>query len=276
MGVYLIIIALKDTLWQGVYYKHHFSWRESDLCKTAGVIATVANEVSVLSLLIITLDRMICITFPFRFQKLSLKKAISIMAIVWSIGLIIALAPLFNDSYFFDEDGKVDLFGQTPLCLAFMLSSERSAGWEYSVFVFVALNGFSFFSIAIAYAMMYRSITKSGNAVRSTRMKQDSTIAKRMMFIILADFLCWFPMIVLSIMALTESLYDPSQKVYAWTAVFVLPINSSINPYLYTFSTRFVRQKILGAENVGNTGQQRNVASQRGELIMHYRYMSSA
>lgn len=75
-------------------------------------------------------------------------------------------------------------------------------------------------------------------------MNQDSTLAKRMMFIILTDFFCWFPVIIISILALTGNLYDPSKQVYAWIAVFVLPINSSINPLLYTFSTPYVRKKI--------------------------------
>lgn len=262
MGVYLLLIAYEDKSWEGEYYKHDFSWRESDMCIITGVIATLSNEVSVLTLFVITLDRLICIAFSFRFQRLSMTKVVYIMAIVWAIGITIALAPLFNDAYFYDEDSKVNLFGQTAVCLPFMLSRERSAGWEYSVFVFVALNGFLFFCIAIAYAVVYRTATKTGNAVRSTRIKQDSTIAKRMMFIILADFFCWFPVIILSIMALTGSLYDPSQEVYAWTAVFVLPINSSVNPYLYTFSTRFVQQKIFGAEN---RHQQPNEAAKSGE-----------
>lgn len=75
-------------------------------------------------------------------------------------------------------------------------------------------------------------------------MKQDSTLAKRMMFIILTDFFCWFPVIIISILALTGNIHDPSNQVFAWIAVFVLPINSSINPLLYTFSTPYVRKKI--------------------------------
>ena len=84
--------------------------------------------------------------------------------------------------------------------------------------------------------------------VRSTRMNQDSTLAKRMMFIILTDFACWFPVIIISILALTGNLHDPTKQVYAWIAVFVLPINSSINPLLYTFSTSYVRKTIPNAE----------------------------
>ncbi len=86
--------------------------------------------------------------------------------------------------------------------------------------------------------------------MRSTRMNQDSTLAKRMMFIILTDFACWFPVIIISILALTGNLYDPTKQVSAWIAVFVLPINSSINQSLYTFSTPFVRKKVATAKKV--------------------------
>jgi hypothetical protein len=89
-------------------------------------------------------------------------------------------------------------------------------------------------------------------------MNQDSTLAKRMMFIILTDFACWFPVIIISILALTGNLYDPTKQVYAWIAVFVLPINSSINPLLYTFSTPFVRGKIPTARQVLSRMRKRN------------------
>ena len=98
-------------------------------------------------------------------------------------------------------------------------------------------------------------------------MNQDSTLAKRMMFIILTDFACWFPVIVISILALTGNLYDPSKQVYAWIAVFVLPINSSINPLLYTFSTPYVRKTIPNAKRVLSRRKRRN-GGKGIELIM--------
>jgi hypothetical protein len=166
------------------------------------------------------------------------------MGVVWILGLFISLIPLFNDSYFYDYDNNVHFFGKSAVCLPFQLSADYLPGWEYSVFVFLVLNGASFLFILLAYVVMYRTIVKASSAVRSTRANQDSTIAKRMMFIMLTDFFCWFPVIIISILALTGNLYDPSKQVYAWIAVFVLPINSSINPLLYTFSTPYVREKL--------------------------------
>jgi len=51
------------------------------------------------------------------------------------------------------------------------------------------------------------------------------------------------PVIVLSILALVGKFYDPEGLVYVWFAVFVLPVNSSVNPVLYTFSTPKVQAK---------------------------------
>ena len=36
-----------------------------------------------------------------------------------------------------------------------------------------------------------------------------------------------------------------SGDIYAWTAVFVLPVNSALNPFLYTL-TAFLKKEVLG------------------------------
>ena len=241
MGVYMLIIAYKDRIWDGVYFKHDIAWRASDLCIFSGVISTISSEVSVLTLSLITFDRVICIVFPFKFRRMSMKRAAYLTAFIWFLGIALAVIPLTNDSYFHDFRRRTHFYGRSPVCLPFELSSEKSPGWEYSAFVFIGLNGTSFIFIVLAYVVMYRTITKAGQAVRSTRSNQDSTLAKRMLFIILTDFFCWFPVIIISILALANSLHDPRKQVYAWIAVFVLPINSSINPLLYTFSTPLSR-----------------------------------
>ena len=241
MGVYMLLIAYKDRLWDGVYFKHDVSWRASDLCIFAGVISTISSEVSVFTLSLITFDRFVCIVFPFKFRRMSMKRAVYLTTLVWILGIALAIIPIMNDAYFYDYQHRTHFYGRSPVCLPFELSSEKSPGWEYSAFVFLGVNGTSFILIVIAYLVMYRTITKAGNAVRSTRANQDSTLAKRMLFIILTDFFCWFPVIIISVLALANSLHDPRKQVYAWIAVFVLPINSSINPLLYTFSTPLVR-----------------------------------
>ena len=51
-------------------------------------------------------------------------------------------------------------------------------------------------------------------------------------------------MIILSILALVGKFNDPDGTAYIWFAAFVLPVNSSVNPVLYTFSTPKVRVQV--------------------------------
>ncbi len=51
--------------------------------------------------------------------------------------------------------------------------------------------------------------------------------------IVLTDFCCWCPIILLGILVQLKILVLPS-SVFAWCVTVILPINSAINPYLYT------------------------------------------
>ncbi|CAG5116729.1 unnamed protein product, partial [Candidula unifasciata] len=60
-------------------------------------------------------------------------------------------------------------------------------------------------------------------------------MARRMTLIVLTDFCCWVPIIILGFVSLAGARTDI--QVYAWIAVFVLPLNSATNPVIYTLST---------------------------------------
>ncbi|XP_072019165.1 relaxin receptor 2-like [Amphiura filiformis] len=106
--------------------------------------------------------------------------------------------------------------------------------------VFIGLNLLSFTLIAICYIIIYLSVRISSKNVTATYNKkrlEQIEMALRMSFLVGTDFICWMPIIIMGILSLTNTLTIPS-IVYVWTAVFVLPINSSLNPYLYTILTR--------------------------------------
>ncbi|PFX12965.1 G-protein coupled receptor GRL101 [Stylophora pistillata] len=60
----------------------------------------------------------------------------------------------------------------------------------------------------------------------------------------MTDFCCWMPIIIISILSLTGNFYDPHKIAFVWIAVFVLPLNSSLNPILYTFSTERTKRSL--------------------------------
>lgn len=56
MGFYLLIIASVDTHYRGVYSVHDEEWRSSKLCSLAGFLSTLSSELSVFTLILITLE----------------------------------------------------------------------------------------------------------------------------------------------------------------------------------------------------------------------------
>ncbi|XP_069982031.1 G-protein coupled receptor GRL101-like [Penaeus vannamei] len=50
MGVYLLIVAVVDLQYRGVYVAYEHSWRTSFLCQLAGFISTFSSELSVFTL----------------------------------------------------------------------------------------------------------------------------------------------------------------------------------------------------------------------------------
>lgn len=229
MGVYLLIIAVVDSYYRGVYIVYDRTWRNSDLCRFSGFISTFSSELSVFTLTVITLDRLICIVFPLRLKRLGLKQATVVMLSVWLMVFVLSVMPLLGLDYF------SEFYGRSGVCLALHVTPARPAGWEYSVGVFLVLNFFSFIVIFFSYLWMFVIAKRTRSAVRTNESKNDTAMARRMTLIVMTDFLCWVPIILLGFVSLGGA--RSSNTVYAWIAVFVLPLNSAINPVLYTIST---------------------------------------
>ena len=244
MGIYLLIIAIKDAQWQGEYFKHDIEWRAGYLCQVAGALSMFSSEVSVLMLTLITADRLICIVFPFSSMRLSWKKAYVLCSSIWVFGAAISFVPISGINFFKDETTQAGFYGRSAVCLSLQLSEDRPAGWEYSVSFFLSLNLLAFLFILVAYIIIFWTVKKSSGRIRSTKVNQDAAMARKLVFIIMTDFCCWMPVIIIGILSLTGHFYDPERKAYVIMAIFVLPVNSSINPILYTFSNVNIREKL--------------------------------
>ena len=244
MGIYLLIIAIKDAQWLGEYFKHDIQWRAGYLCQVAGALSMFSSEVSVLMLTLITADRLICIVFPFSSMRLSWKKAYVLCSSIWVFGAAISFVPMSGINFFKDETTQAGFYGRSAVCLSLQLSEDRPAGWEYSVSFFLSLNLLAFLFILVAYIIIFWTVKKSSGRIRSTKVNQDTAMARKLMFIVMTDFCCWMPVIIIGILSLTGNFYDPEKKAYVIMAIFVLPVNSSINPILYTFSNANIRNSV--------------------------------
>ena len=132
------------------------------------------------------------------------------------------------------ESLPVRMFGyydETSVCMPRFYVASGDPSWEYT-FSLITVNLFCFVFIAIGYLEIYRRAKKSSTKVCSNRSGHQATkMQKRIARIITTDFCCWIPICVMAYVRLGV---DFSNIVYQISAVFLLPINSLINPILFS------------------------------------------
>ena len=68
------------------------------------------------------------------------------------------------------------------------------------------------------------------------------TIARRLITVVVSDFLCWFP---IGVLGLASNLgLSVSGEVNVALAILVLPLNSALNPFLYTVNLLLEKQRL--------------------------------
>lgn len=222
-------------------------WRQSSLCHFAGFLSTLSSEFSVFALLVITIDRLITITFPFRIYKMRMKDAQLIIAILWLVAIVLSGLPLIRHLPYFDN-----FYGRSGVCLALHITNERPNGWQYSVFIFIVLQIAAFTLICGSYLWMFIAARNTQIAARSAENHLQNRMARRMAFIVLTDFWCWAPIITLGIVSLFDVPIPPG--IFAWIAVFVLPLNAAANPVVYTILNLTMRARKGNSSVAGGVG----------------------
>lgn len=204
MGVYLLIIAGVDVAYRGHYIIYDLMWRHSILCQFAGFLSTFSSELSVFTLTLITIDRLVAIIFPLRVKRLRMREARIAMFFLWGVALALSAAPLARINYF------ANFYGRSGVCLALHITSDKPPGWAYAVGVFIVLNAASFVVIAASYACMFRVARKTHHQVaRTNEVNNDRAMARRMTLIVLTDFCCWVPIVLLGFASLGGATIPP-------------------------------------------------------------------
>ncbi|XP_054025766.1 relaxin receptor 1 [Dryobates pubescens] len=240
MGIYLFIIGAFDLKYSGEYNKHAQGWMGSLQCQLVGSLAMLSSQVSVLLLTYMTLEKYFSIVFPFSHHRTGKKQTISVLVAIWLLGFSLSIVPLCCKETF------GNYYGRNGVC--FPLQSEpgeRPAARGYSAAIYLGLNLAAFITIVFAYSGMFYSIhiTASKTAERGI-CSREVTIAKRFFFIVFTDALCWIPIFLLKLLSLLQ--VEIPGTVTSWVVIFILPINSALNPILYTITTASFQEKVKG------------------------------
>ena len=238
------------------------TWRSGIACRISGALSITSSQGSVFFVTLLSIDRFINIKFTYSTRKLRKTSTIITTMLLWIISLALGIVPsiLAGVSFKFYDNSHVCI--GLPLALTKTYSNTHSFkdiyirdlnifyeidtfttkfsalvnGLYYSSALFLGVNCICYLVILGCYIEIYRTVRKSSQqSGRTQDMEEQIKLTVKISAIVATDFICWAPVICLGILVQTRVITLPP-SVYAWCVTFVLPLNSSINPYLYTIS----------------------------------------
>ena len=208
-------------------------------CKLGMYFRAVSQTVSVLCLVLITLDRFVAIVFPLKAIMLNVKARVILLALSWLIPILFGLPFALFARTIREED-------QT-FC-RFMMSDGTLTvfnGVGFVLFYFIPL-----LTIIVLYSVIMGSLKKRpkpGNVLKdqenTKRRQQNQRILKVLISIVLAFFICWTPIcIYLFLKKISPTLFPKDRcLLLVGFSFYVFPsLSTAINPViLFVFSTNY-------------------------------------
>ena len=236
MGIYLAMIGGADRVYMNTYLWKDIDWKNSGTCKVAGFLSLLSSEVSASIICLITVDRFLVVRFPFSRLHFQRRSAQLCCLVLWTMGTVLATVPLLPamSSWHF--------YSQTGICIPLPVTRQDFPGHDYAFTVMIIFNFVLFLLIAAGQFVVYMAVRSQTMAEQdeSGKRSKDLTVARRLFTVVVSDFLCWFPIGLLGLLASRDiPIYG---EVNIAMAIFVLPLNSALNPFLYSLNTILARR----------------------------------
>ena len=235
--LYLVneIVTTKGSLFQG-------PWADVG-CKLGVFVRLSSSSVSILSMVLIAVDRFIAIVLPLKSVLLTGKLRAGLLLITW----VISTSTISPTLYY----NKAESVGEETYC--------RFAWNPFSIMIFyittmTMINVIPLITITILYSRILRVLQspKEGHQTESTlsavkKRQQHKNIMKIFRSIVIAYFICFFLFCVYLILKITFAQLFVKDKC-RWIlgfAYFVLPsLSTAVNPVILFLYSRNYRQAL--------------------------------
>ena len=156
----------------------------------------------------------------------------------------------------------VHFYGNDGVCLfKYFVRSDDARRSKYSsslvteqdpiVWTMLTINLVCFIIMSISYVIMLVVRKKSTMRLIGHDSTEDERVERRVTAMIVTDFLCWVPFIIVS--ALHNSHTIDASSWYASFAMIVLPVNSVVNPLIYNEFWKSLRSRTTSDTSAAKT-----------------------
>ena len=207
-------------------------------CKILHFSITLSIAASILSLIVIALDRFVAVAYPFKRLR-SIRKISATSGIIWVLSVILSSPNLYSYKAILVQDGNYHCF----------VMWEPLASRIYFTFVFISLYIVPLFVIAVFYCIIsfklwVRQIPGNPTAanIRHAELGKRRTI-KMLIVVVIVFALCWLPAHLMHYFNFYDEKTTRKLPELLYLVAFgVSHANSAINPYLYIILSRNFRR----------------------------------
>ena len=213
------------------------------VCKLGVYCRAISQAVSVLSLLLIVVDRYFAIVHPFRYVLVTRRSRVALLLFTWIIPL------LFGFPYVWT--GKLIQEGHKAECEAF-ISWKKIEQNAFHTAGFLTFYCVPLVSITVLYSRIMKRLRQSRpgeegqESTRIRNLRQNRTVMKVFVWIVCAFFICWTPLCVYIVLRkVLPALFSAGDPCMLLPGLFfyVFPtLSTVINPIiLFASSSRFFK-----------------------------------
>ncbi|XP_078359303.1 RYamide receptor-like isoform X2 [Oculina patagonica] len=236
------------------------------LCKTIHFSLTASIAASVITLIVITVDRFVSIVFVWK-TCLNLRTSKVSLVVIWLIA--IAIMGLHLEVYTVDQAIPGD---ERYFCYPDWQRMPLDFNKFFAVGMFFMLYAFPLVLMAILYSLIGHKLWKdsfAGNAGSGGDANINSSkkrVIKMLVTVTLAFAVCWFPLHLIHYFIYFDTATFQCMSLYLILLSFWLGhANSAINPVLYVIFNKTFRRAFLQALHIESYSSLNSVARKRSD-----------
>ncbi|RDD37223.1 G-protein coupled receptor GRL101-like protein [Trichoplax sp. H2] len=235
MSIYLFIIAFANSVYssQDQYGQRSEDWLENPLCILSCILVTTSSLVSVFLMMIISIDRFIIIIYSNKRKQLSMAATRAIISSTWLASFLFVLIPAL---YSINQPGHLRLYTYNSMC---MPSNYENPSYRLWMITYIVITIIAWIITCSLYIAAFISIRNTHKAARRSVTNENKVLAIRLSIILLTDLICWLPYYVVNNFGFVTS-KGVDVITLQFVGIFALPINSALNPFLYTITSTTV------------------------------------
>ena len=225
-GMYLGIIWISDAAFKGEFILNAVEWRSGPICILAFGILLYFTVVNQLVLTLLAFSRLMIVINPLHTTFKNIRHVFGHAIAIFILSFLLTLVALL--SLRLKEETL-----PTNLCLPFIDPTNSVFTIRILVWSVICSQCITSLIITVFHIVLFKRFNKTQGKLGKNTKKESSKISPLLQLIVVtfSNVLCWFPANTIYIITMVSPEYPIDLVI--WMTVFVVPLNSIINPFVF-------------------------------------------